>query len=85
MFVKGPRKGQERQITQAVVDRYRKIGEKKWGRYIPSTLFKDPRFIPGTERKRIPLYIEENGLLREAGYIDEKGVHRYPFLGPGYI
>ena len=55
VFVEGPRKDQEKAISEATVDRFRRIAEKKWGRYIPGTLTREPRFIPGTERKALPL------------------------------
>ncbi len=85
-FIEGPRNGQEQQITSQAVEKYREIAEKKWGRYVPGTFFfSEPRFIPGTDRKTLPFYIEEYGVPRKAGYIDEKGVHRYGQLGPGII
>jgi hypothetical protein len=51
------------------------MAEVTWGKYIPGGLFKEPRFIPGTERNRLPL-TDESG--SEIGYIDEEGVHEYP-------
>jgi hypothetical protein len=75
-YVAGPRAGQTEAITSADVAAYRREAEASWGRYIPGTLFREPRFIPGTQRRTLPLY--EGGL--PTGYIDESGVHRYPGL-----
>lgn len=72
-FLAGPREGQTQEITGAQVKAHRKEAEARWGRYIPGTLFREPRFIPGTERKTLPFY--ENGIPN--GYIDETGIHRY--------
>ena len=76
-FVAGPRNGETETITSADVDKYRDQAEKEWGKYIPGTLFSEPRFIPGTKRKTLPLIKYELGVPYEAGWIDEKGVHHH--------
>jgi hypothetical protein len=57
---------------------HRKLAEEEWGKYIPGTLFAQPRFIPGKKRKSLPLMEYRQGIPFEAGWIDEDGVHRYP-------
>ena len=84
-FVDGPRKGQSETITSDEMDDYRKQAEDEWGKYIPGSLLKDPRFIPGKRRKTLPLMIYEYGVPREAGWIDEEGVHRYSQPRPAVI
>jgi hypothetical protein len=84
-FVAGPRKGRTENITNAQVEQYRKQAEEEWGKYIPGSRLSGPRFIPGTKRQSLPFFIHEFGVPREAGWIDEKGVHRYPNPRPGYI
>jgi hypothetical protein len=75
-FISGPRTGEKVSISTAEVDRFRIAAEKIWGRYIPATIFRQSRFIPGTKRKSIPYYtIDEYGLEREAGWVDEDGEH----------
>jgi hypothetical protein len=74
-FTSGPRKGESETITKAEEDNYRAQAEKKWGKYIPGSLTKSPRFIPGTDRKTLPVYSEGGGL--EVGWVDEEGVHYY--------
>ena len=81
-FVLRARKGQTENITDTEVAQYRNLAEKEWGKYLPGTLISEPRFIPGTRRKRLPLFIHEFGVPREAGWIDEHGVHRYPTPRP---
>jgi hypothetical protein len=76
-FVSGPRQGQKEGITRAEVEDCRKKAEEVWGRYIPGSLLSQPRFIPGTERHRLPIIREQRGLPEEIGWIDEKGVHYY--------
>lgn len=76
-YIEGPKKGQSESITQKEVDEYRKMGEAEFGKYIPGSLIKDPRFIPGRQRKRLPLIQYRRGLEYDAGWIDEKGVHRH--------
>ncbi len=77
-FVAGPRKGQIETITSAQVDEYRRQAEQEWGKYVPGSLFSEPRFIPGSKRTSLPLIQYRNGIPYEVGWIDEKGVHRYP-------
>ena len=76
-FVAGRRKGQTEKITKEQVEAYRKLAEEEWGQYIPGTLLSEPRFIPGKKRKSLPLIEYRDGVPYEAGWIDEKGVHRY--------
>jgi hypothetical protein len=76
-FVDGPRKGQTERITDDQVRAYQKQAEDEWGKYIPGSLFREPRFIPGKKRSSLPLMIDDHGVSVEAGWIDEKGVHRY--------
>jgi hypothetical protein len=78
VFVAGPRKGKTETITSAQEDEYRRTAERKFGKYIPGSLFSQPRFIPGKQRKRLPVYDEWHGLRREIGWVDEKGVHHDP-------
>lgn len=85
-FIAGPRKGDTEWISSKDVERYTKLAEKKWGRYTPGTLFWGPSFTPGTDRKSLPLLeIDENGFRRNAGWIDEQGVHRIEPFGPGVL
>jgi hypothetical protein len=84
-FVAGPRKGQAETITDAELNAYRKQGEEEWGKYIPGSLFRDPRFIPGRKRQTLPLFIDDHGVPREAGWIDEKGVHYHSIPRPAVI
>jgi hypothetical protein len=44
-FISGPRSGETILLTEAEVERYRVAGEKKWGKYIPGSLFHSPRFF----------------------------------------
>lgn len=74
-FVAGPRKGETETISSARATQYRKQAEAEWGRCERGNLISEPRFIPGTKRKTLPLYSEEFGDRREIGFIDEKGVH----------
>ncbi|MBI2823757.1 MAG: HNH endonuclease [Planctomycetia bacterium] len=76
-FIAGPRKGQTEKISNTQVDEYRKQAEEQWGRYIPGSLLKSPRFIPGKQRTSLPVFIDDRGIRREAGWIDEEGVHYY--------
>ncbi len=84
-FVAGPRMGQTEAITNDEAETYRKQAENEWGKYIPGSLLADPRFIPGRRRKTLPLMIHDYGVPREAGWIDEKGVHRYSNPYPAAI
>ncbi len=77
-FVSGPRKGQTEKLASEDVEAYRKQAEEEWGKYIPSSLFSEPRFIPGKRRKSLPLIEYRNGIRYDAGWIDEDGVHRHP-------
>jgi hypothetical protein len=77
-YVAGPRKGHLETITDAQVDEHRKQAEAEFGKYISGSLFTEPRFIPGRQRKSLPLITYPFGIPHEAGWIDEKGVHRYP-------
>ncbi len=81
-FVAGPRKGQTIDLTDAQADQYRQKGEEQWGKYIPGTLFSGPRFIPGVQKKSVPFFIFDHDVPQEAGWIDEKGVHRYSIPKP---
>jgi hypothetical protein len=72
-FVAGPRKGETQSITWAKADEYVKEAETIWGHLIPGKLFRQSRFIPGTNRSSLPLY-NENGLV---GWVDEDGEHYY--------
>jgi hypothetical protein len=74
-YVAGPRAGQTETITDFQFEVHKKVAEVTWGKYIPGGLFREPRFIPGTKRKSLPL-TDERG--NEIGYIDEEGVHQYP-------
>jgi hypothetical protein len=82
VFVEGPRNGQTETLTNAQVEEYQKQAEDQWGKYIPGTLLREPKFIPGARRKSLPLIKYEFGVPREAGWIDEKGVRRYKVLMP---
>jgi hypothetical protein len=84
-FVDGPRKGTSETITNDDVEKYRKQAEDEWGKYIPGSLLRDPRFIPGKRRNSLPLIIEKHGVPYDAGWIDEEGVHRYSKPMPGAI
>ena len=79
VYVAGPRRGQTENITDADVDAYREAAEALYGRLVLGGLFREPRFIPGSERDRLPL-IERDiyGNSRVVGYIDATGVHRVP-------
>ena len=81
-FVKGGRNGQTIAITDVQVEAYRRQAEARWGRYVPGGLFREPRFIPGTERSRLPLFREDYGVPQEVGWIDEQGVHYYSIPRP---
>jgi hypothetical protein len=85
-FVDGPRKGQREEIDSDQVAEYKLIAEKVFGRYVPETLFSEPRFLPGSERRRLPLVeVDEFGYRTEVGWIDETGVHRIEPRYPGYL
>ena len=56
--------------------------EAEFGKYIPGSLLKEPRFIPGKQRKSLPLITNPYGVPHEAGWIDEKGVHHYAVPRP---
>jgi len=75
VFVAGFRKGETQKITTMEFEQLKKQAESRWGKYIPGSLLSEPRFIPGTERKSLPLVREEDGV--QIGWIDEKGVHKY--------
>jgi hypothetical protein len=64
-------------FQSAEVEEHRKQAEKEYGRYVPGTIFKDPRFIPGRQRKTIPLTVYKHGVPYDGGYIDEDGPHYY--------
>ena len=53
------------------------IAEEQWGKYVPGTIFREPRFIPGKQRSRIPLIDPDRG---EIGWIEEDGVFRNPLI-----
>jgi len=82
-FIAGPRKGETEKLAKGQVAAYQKIAEAKFGKYIRGTWFREPRFIPGTDRKSLPLTEEQYGVPVEVGWIDEEGVHRYPVPKPG--
>jgi len=74
-YVAGPRAGQTRESNQAYVEYCQKKADAVWGRLIPGSLFREPRFIPGTKRKKLPYTnLLGNEIL---GYVDEDGVHFY--------
>ncbi len=81
-FIEGPRKGERESLSDKEVNDYRKRAEEKFGRYIPGTLLREPRFIPGKQRTTLPLITHPNGVPHEAGWIDEKGVHYYEIPRP---
>jgi hypothetical protein len=61
----------------ADVEQYRKRAEEEFGKYIPGSRIAEPRFIPGKQRTSVPIIIDKYGIPHEAGWIDEKGVHRH--------
>jgi hypothetical protein len=73
-FIAGPRAGLTLELSDSQFEVYKREAEATWGKYIPGSLFREPRFIPGTQRKKLPLTDE---WLNEIGYIDENGIHRY--------
>lgn len=79
----GPHKGQIEELTEAELTGYHDEAEAKWGNYIPGSLFREPRFIPGTERKILPL-IEldtwSSNYGQKIGWVDENGVHKNEFI-----
>ena len=81
-YVDGPRKGRTETITNTEVEQHRQQAEAEFGKYLPGSLLKEPRFIPGKQRKSLPLYTYPNGVPHQAGWIDEKGVHRYAVPRP---
>jgi RHS repeat-associated protein len=72
LWLTGPHAGESWVISDSEARRHRREAERRFGRYIPPGYFSGPRFIPGTERRRIEL---TNGQNRVIGYIDETGVH----------
>ena len=72
-FVDGPRNGEKVDISTAEYNAYKQQAEAKWGKYVPGGLFTEPTFMPGTDRKSLPLIRPQDGA--EIGWIDEKGVH----------
>jgi hypothetical protein len=77
-YVAGPKKGQIEKITNEEVEEHRKRAEAEFGKYIPGSLIKGPRFIPGKQRSSLPIIIDKRGIPHKAGWIDEDGVHYYP-------
>ena len=77
-FVAGPRQGQVEKITDVQMEKYKKQAEEEWGKFIPGSLFSDPRFIPGKRRQSLPWIEYRHGVPYEAGWIDQDGLHRYP-------
>jgi len=75
LYVEGARKGETETISRIEFALLKSHAESKWGKYIPGSLLSEPRFIPGTERKTLPLVRAEDGV--EIGWIDVKGVHKY--------
>jgi len=76
-YIAGPRKGQSETITNGEVEQHRRQAEAEFGKYIPGTIFKQPRFIPGKQRKTLPLVADFYGVRHETGWIDQDGVHYY--------
>lgn len=70
-YILGPKKGQSESLTCGQVNEYRKLGEELYGRYVPATWFlgNQPRFIPGTIRKTLPI-------------MDPTGTTQWGTLGP---
>ena len=82
VFIAGPRKGQTESISSEDVQKHLHDAEEQWGHYIPGTLFREPRFIPGKQRTRLPFIKYKDGVPYEAGWIDETGVHLNPIGNP---
>jgi hypothetical protein len=78
VYVDGPRKGETEKITTEEAEQLRKRAEEEFGKYIPGTIFREPRFIPGKKRTSVPLITHPNGIPHEAGWIDDEGVHYHP-------
>jgi hypothetical protein len=81
-FIGGPRKGQRESITPDEAEEYRERAEEEFGKYVPGTPFTDPRFMPGKQRKTLPLITYPDGVPHEAGWIDDKGPHYYEVPRP---
>jgi RHS repeat-associated protein len=81
-YVAGPRSGQTEDITAADVESYKNEAEAVWGKFVPGNLFRDPIFIPGTQRSELPL-TDEFGMPK--GWIDQYGPHEYGFRKNGLI
>jgi hypothetical protein len=75
LYVAGPRAGETETMTTLDYERALNLAHSMWGRYVPGSLFHQPRFIPGMNRSSIPLIELDTG--RKIGFIDEDGVHRY--------
>ena len=73
-YVGGYVKGLQETLSPAEVRTYQTQVEKKFGRYVPGNIFRDPRFEPGTHRQSIEI-VDDRGF--STGYIDGKGVHSY--------
>jgi hypothetical protein len=74
IFITGPRAGQSDTLSPANLVQYRMEAQLRFGLYIPGSLLRPPRFIPGTERRTLPI-IDSDGW--RIGYIDESGPHYY--------
>lgn len=77
VFVAGPRAGEREAISSAEAQEHQEAGDAQWGKVIPGNLFEGPRFVPGTNRSRIPY--TEDGVPK--GYLDKDGLHRYEDQG----
>lgn len=82
VYVDGPRKGQTEKISDREFDEYRQHVEKEWGKYIPGTLWSEPKFVPGRQRDSVPYIIFDDGVPFEAGVVDKNGVWYHPTRKP---
>lgn len=73
-FVAGPRKGESIIINNDEVKELRATFEAKFGKYIPGSLIRGPKFIPGTDRKQLPIFDKD---FVPIGYVDEDGAHYF--------
>jgi hypothetical protein len=74
-FIAGGRAGETESINEQDYKWYQQLAETKFGKYIQGTLLTKPRFVPGTERKTVPLLDEGANVI---GWIDEDGPHENP-------
>ncbi len=73
-YVAGPKAGQTQSISWAQAEQFKLRAERKWGKFIRGTLFRKPRFKPGTHRHSIPI---TDRFGRTIGHIDEDGPTMY--------